>query len=75
MNLGKKNQTLKEVITLKKEYEDMEKINILNENFYTRLIVETEEGQKAAEITLPDATPAGGYRIKLTPKYDYPFGG
>ena len=70
MNLGKKNQTLKEVIILKKEDEYTDKINILNENFYTRLIVETEEGQKAAEITLTDATPADDYRIRLTPKYD-----
>lgn len=46
-----------------------EKINILNENFYTRLIVETEEGQKAAEIALMDATPADGYRTRLTSKY------
>lgn len=55
---------------MKKEDEYTDKINILNENFYTRLIVETEEGQKAAEITLTDATPADDYRIRLTPKYD-----
>ena len=51
------------------------KIGILNENNYTRLIIETEEGKKVAEVTLTDATPADGYRIRLTPKYDYPFGG
>ena len=41
------------------------KIGILNENNYTRLIIE-----KVAEVTLTDATPADGYRIRLTPKYD-----
>ncbi|HFN1680841.1 TPA: hypothetical protein ACO6SU_002736, partial [Enterococcus faecium] len=46
------------------------KIGILNENNYTRLIIETEEGKKVAEVTLTDATPADGYRIRLTPKYD-----
>ena len=47
-----------------------EKMGILNEENYTRLIVETEEGKKVAEATLTDATPADGYRIRLTPKYD-----
>lgn len=47
-----------------------EKMGILNEENYTRLIVETEEGKKVAEVTLTDATPADGYRIRLTPKYD-----
>ncbi|WP_414625474.1 hypothetical protein [Enterococcus faecium] len=46
------------------------KIGILNENNYTRLIIETEEGEKVAEVTLTDATPADGYRIRLTPKYE-----
>lgn len=44
------------------------KIGILNENNYTRLIIETEEGKKVAEVTLTDATPADGYRIRLTPR-------
>lgn len=47
-----------------------EKMGILNEENYTRLIVETEEGEKIAEVTLTDATPADGYVIRLTPKYD-----
>ena len=47
-----------------------EKMGILNEENHTRLIVETEEGKKVAEVTLTDATPADGYRIRLTPKYD-----
>jgi len=47
-----------------------EKIEILNEEQYTKLIVETNEGKKVAEVTLTDATPADGYRIRLTPKYD-----
>ena len=68
MNLGKKNQTLKEVIILEKE--NKKKTNILNESFYTRLIVENKKEQKAAEITFTDATPADGYRIRLISKYD-----
>lgn len=47
-----------------------EKMGILNEENYTRLIVETEEGEIVAEVTLTDATPAEGYVIRLTPKYD-----
>lgn len=47
-----------------------EKIGILNETNYTKLIVETENGEKIAEVTLTDATPAEGYLIRLTPKYD-----
>lgn len=47
-----------------------EKIEILNEEQYTKLIVETNDGKKVAEVTLTDATPADGYRIRLTPKYD-----
>lgn len=45
-------------------------INILNEENYTKLTVETEKGEKVAEVTTTDATPAEGYRIKLTPSYD-----
>ncbi|WP_182437793.1 hypothetical protein [Bombilactobacillus bombi] len=47
-----------------------QKINILNENFYTKLVVETNDGKKIAEVTLYNATTAKGYHIKLTPKYD-----
>ncbi|EME3504033.1 hypothetical protein UL360_002451 [Enterococcus faecium] len=47
-----------------------QKMGILNEENYTRLIVETEEGEIVAEVTLTDATPAEGYVIRLTPKYD-----
>lgn len=47
-----------------------ENIEILNEDNYTRLIVESEKGEKIAEVTLTDATPAEGYLIRLTPKYD-----
>lgn len=47
-----------------------EKMGILNEENYTRLIVETKKGEKIAEVTLTDATPADGYVIRLTPKYD-----
>jgi len=56
LNSGKKNQSVKKAKILKKE--DTSKINILNDNFYTRLIVETEEVQKVAEVTSTDATPA-----------------
>ena len=45
-------------------------MGIINEEKYTRLIVETEERTKVAEVSLTDATPADGYRIRLTPKYD-----
>lgn len=47
-----------------------EKIEILNEIKYKKLIVETENSEKIAEVTLTDATPADGYRIRLTSKYD-----
>lgn len=47
-----------------------EEINILNSDYYTRLVVELEQGKKIAEVTLTDATPADGYVIRLTPKYD-----
>lgn len=47
------------------------KMGILNADNYTRLVIETECGtQKIAEITLDDATPADGFVIRLTPKYD-----
>ena len=45
-------------------------IGILNSQNYTRLVVETEDGKKIAEVTLDDATPADGYVIRLTPTYD-----
>ena len=47
-----------------------ENIEILNEDNYTRLVVESEKGEKIAEVTLTDATPAEGYLIRMTPKYD-----
>lgn len=43
---------------------------ILNPEHYTKLVVETEEGKKIAEVTLDEATPADGYVIRLTPRYD-----
>ncbi|MFF1072175.1 hypothetical protein ACFYEP_02910 [Streptococcus pyogenes] len=43
---------------------------ILNSERYTKLVVETEDGQKIAEVTLTEATPADGYVIRLTPNYD-----
>ena len=47
------------------------RVNILDSRFYTRLIVETEDGtKKIAEVTLDDVTPATGYVIRLRPKYD-----
>lgn len=46
-------------------------MNILDSRFYTRLIVETEDGlKKIAEVTLDDVTPATGYVVRLRPKYD-----
>lgn len=49
-------------------------MNILDSRFYTRLIVETEDGaKKIAEITLDDVTTATGYIARLRPKYDYPL--
>lgn len=43
---------------------------ILNEEKYTALVVETIEGKKIAEITLTEVIPAEGYVVRLTPKYD-----
>ena len=39
---------------------------------YTKIIVETDEEnpKTIAEITVDEITPADGYRIRLTPKYD-----
>lgn len=50
----------------------MEELNsdILNENNYTKLVVENEHGEKIAEITSTDATSAEGYSIRLTPNYN-----
>lgn len=46
-------------------------MNILDSRFYTRLIVETEDGaKKIAEVTLDDVTPAAGYAVRLRPNYD-----
>ena len=47
------------------------KMNILDSRFYTRLIVESEDGtKKIAEVTLDDATPADGYVIRLRSNYN-----
>ena len=46
-------------------------MNILDSRFYTRLIVETEDGaKKIAEVTLDDVTSATGYVVKLRPNHD-----
>lgn len=46
-------------------------VNILDSRFYTRLIVETEDGaKKIAEVTLDDVTSATGYVVRLRPNYD-----
>jgi hypothetical protein len=49
----------------------VKEINILSDK-YTKLVVETDEenSTKIAEITSDDITPAKGYRVRLTPKYD-----
>lgn len=47
------------------------RVNILDSRFYTRLIVETENGsKKIAEVTLDDVTSAIGYVVRLRPNYD-----
>lgn len=47
------------------------RVNILDSRFYTRLIVETEDGsKKIAEVTLDDVTSAIGYVVRLRPNYD-----
>lgn len=43
---------------------------ILNQEKYAKLIVETENGEKIAEITAKTAIPAEGYVIRLVPKYE-----
>lgn len=46
-------------------------MNILDSRFYTRLIVETEDGaKKIAEVTLNDVTTAAEYVVRLRPKYN-----
>lgn len=45
-------------------------LGILNKEKYICVVVESEQGIKIAEITLTEAIPAEGYRIRLTPKYD-----
>ena len=46
-------------------------MNILDSRFYTRLIVETEDGaKKIAEVTLDDVIAATGYVVRLRPNYD-----
>lgn len=48
--------------------------NLENEEIrgYTRIVVETDEDnpKTIAEITKELITPADGYRVRLTPKYD-----
>lgn len=44
--------------------------NILNSEYYSRLSVETESGEKIAEITLTEVIPADGYVVRLTPRDD-----
>ena len=47
------------------------RLNILDSRFYTRLIVETEDGaKKIAEVTLDDVTSVTGYVVRLRPNYD-----
>lgn len=47
------------------------RVNILDSRFYTRLIVETENGaKKIAEVSLDDVTSAAGYNVRLRPNYD-----
>ena len=47
------------------------RLNILDSRFYTRLIVETEDGaKKIAEVTLDDVTSATGYVVRLRPNLD-----
>ena len=47
------------------------RVNILDSRFYTRLIVETENGaKKIAEVTLDDVTSVTGYVVRLRPNYD-----
>lgn len=47
------------------------RVNILDNRFYTRLIVETEDGaKKIAEVTLDDVSSATGYVVRLRPNYD-----
>lgn len=43
---------------------------ILNNKFYSKLVIKKNDGKKIAEVTLTEATPATGYQIILTPKYD-----
>ena len=47
------------------------RVYILDSRFYTRLIVETEDGaKKIAEVTFDDVTTAKGYVVRLRPNYD-----
>lgn len=56
---------------------DMVRENVPDLNFlkgdWTKIRVLTEENAEVAVITNEDATPAPGYKIKLTPKYDDDF--
>lgn len=54
----------------KKEITINEEETILNDDLYSKMVVKSNEGKKVAEVTLSEATPAEGYQIILTPKYD-----
>ncbi|CZQ83636.1 Hypothetical protein Tpal_469 [Trichococcus palustris] len=43
---------------------------ILNQEKYQKLVIETENGEKIAEVTAEEATPAEGYIIRLIPQYE-----
>lgn len=45
-------------------------LNILNSDIYERLVVETERGEKIAEVTMTEVTSAEGFRVRLKPKAD-----
>ncbi|MGX4686337.1 hypothetical protein JNUCC83_05475 [Vagococcus sp. JNUCC 83] len=43
---------------------------VLNQDLYTKMIVQKDDGTKIAEITIEEAIPAEGYQIVLIPKYN-----
>lgn len=43
---------------------------VLNQDLYTKMIVQKDDGTKIAEITKEEAIPAEGYQIVLIPKYN-----
>lgn len=48
----------------------MQDNNILNGDIWEKLIIESEDGKKIAEITIDVAIPADGYVVRMIPKYD-----